>query len=70
MSCRDVLADEDERLWRSLRVTGRPFQSASDLAVAGNDLMQLWCRKSANEASPACQMAKLAPPCMNIIKKS
>ena len=42
MSRRDVLADADERLWRSLRVTGKPFQSTSDLAVAGNDLMQLF----------------------------
>nr|WP_321457119.1 DUF6538 domain-containing protein [uncultured Cohaesibacter sp.] len=42
MSRRDVRADADERLWRSLRVTGKPFQSASDLAVAGNDLMELF----------------------------
>ena len=42
MSRRDVLADADERLWRSLRVTGKPFQNVSDLAVAGNDLMKLF----------------------------
>ncbi len=42
MSRRDVLADADERLWRSLRVTGKPFQSASGFAVAGNTLMQLF----------------------------